>query len=684
MKRRLLLVLALTSTALAAPVPSRAWSDARSLPPEASYVAVLPSFAACEPSGFDTSKVSPDALQAYRGMEALVASMKADDPNRATMEHTLAQMRANYANAAPLATPEVPTSLAEALKHAQGWLEQHEAAGWNAFQSSRDAGNAGNASRAALAAAMLGKPNAALAALLTAQRLEPNNPQHLVNLSGVLETLGMPGEALVVLEAAGKLGKGGPGALGWSSTATLNANRGLALSDLRRWKEAETALTAATTAEPRLAEARLGLARVLTCEGKPAQAATVARAGLRRTPPPKTPTGPAGEVAPSSGTPGATASRPAAESHLPAAFTFDLTHGQDVSLPNLRLPRSGADAAALADPYRKLAADLAQRLVAITQRQSDVEARLRARPPASPLVQERRAAIWRAVLSVDDEPEVRTLLSAWQQSDLAVTQVDMDFFHCEGGCILDQLKGNLSACAAALATQNDRWREAMHGNAPNLGALMKARYRLVSALAANYSDGLWHERASLQAEAAAVSSWLGYVELAAAWARDVQTVQSFCVDGGVSGTAEQVAGDLTLKRADPCKAVFDGLSLAYSVSVLSFEISCDTLTLSATSPGWIGAFGQISEKFGRQEYTVTVGIQEGVSVPGTTTGVSSQQGTYVTWGQHGLVDAGVSITTSVKIGVTKGSISGSKDALSDMSGALSGQWSFIASPGGPK
>lgn len=266
MKRSLPVLLTACSTALAVPVPFRAWSDARPLPSEAS-------FAACGSADFDRSKRSPDVLTGYDNLTKLVASLKADDPLRATMEKTLEQTRGQLVKAAPATAPTIPTSLAAAVGNAQTWLEKNEARGWQAFTASPDAKSARNASQAALAAAMLGKPSAALAALLTAHKFDPHNPETLANLGGVLETLGLLGEALVVLDAAMKLARSDVGAFGWSNTATLNTNRGLALADLRRWNEAEGALSSALQGAPMLAEARLGMARVLTCQGKVSQAA---------------------------------------------------------------------------------------------------------------------------------------------------------------------------------------------------------------------------------------------------------------------------------------------------------------------------------------------------------------------------------------------------------------------------
>ncbi|GGO26759.1 tetratricopeptide repeat protein [Deinococcus humi] len=694
MKRYLPLLLAVCFTALAVPVPFQAWSDARSLPSEASLATKLPSFAACEAGDFDRSKIAPDVLAGYDNLTKIVSTLKADDPLRATMDKTLTQMRATLTKTAPASTPTMPASVTEALKNARAWLEKNEPKGWQAFSSSADARDARKASQAALAAATLGKPNAALAALLAAHQLDPQNPQHLVNLGGVLETLALPGEALVVLDAAARLTKNDVGALGWSNMATLNANRGVALADLHRWNEAEAALASALKAGPMLAEARLGLARVLTCQGKTAQAAKFARAGQRRTPVAQA-TNPASDVVETAVPPGelggATSGGQNASAQLPPSLTFDLSRGQDFTLPNLKLPQTLKDAVVLLDKYQKLHDDLHARWETIRKRSEEVDAQLRRRPAASPIIEARRRALWQARLHVRDEPTVKRLYEAQNKSDLEVNKVDTDFSHCSGGCIADEFirKARTSEeldalCNAAMTTQHDKWRSAMHSHAQNLGTYLKAAYKLETALAANYSDPLLHEQASLDAEFLVVTEFMGYVTEALHWAHDIKVFA--CYESSTTNTSDPIAGELVMPRTDPCKAVYDGMSLSFSVSVVGFSISCDTMSVSAATPGWIGAFGSFSQSFGNKEYTVTVGIQEGVSVGvgSVSAGATSQQGAYVSWGSDGITDAGVSITTGASVGATHGSVGGSKDVITDVTGALSGKWSFIASPGGVK
>ncbi|GGO36108.1 hypothetical protein GCM10008949_39510 [Deinococcus humi] len=669
------------------PVTLSAWSDARALPSETALQGLLEQGRArkCEAAGIDLTRLLPDQLEAYHSMERLLSTLPPSDPSRATFENTFARMHESYAAAAPLPPPSVPATLAEALKNAQGWLQQHEAAGVKAFSASPEAKDAGRASRAALVASMLGKPNAALAALLAAHQLAPGDPQHLANLGGVLVTLGLPGDALTVLDAAAKLNQSPSGALGWSSSAVLNTSRGLALTTLRRFPEAEAALRSAVAAEPMLSEANLGLSHALTCQGKLSEAARFARAGQRRTPSraatPATPTQTAPEEVRAT-----TRTGPDALTRLPTAFTFDLSGGRETALPDLKLPQTPADAQTLLPGYLKLTDDLIGRMKALRDRADEIDRQLRERT-GLPVVRARRDALWAAILSVEEEPGLKALVSAQAKTGAEPGALVQDFFYCSGGCIYEQiiLKSRSqeevqAQCVPALEAQNNKWRSAMHNHANQLGAYLKKGYQLRTALAANYSDPLWHERASLTAEIFATATWYGYVGLAQGWAQAItQNIHwESCVKGSASA-APPVTPELALPRADSCKDLFDDRAFSFSVDVLSFKISCDTIQMGTASPGWIGAFGQLNHTFGTEEYTVTVGVQQGVSVPGTSVALESKQGVYVTWGEGGLTDAGVSVKTGVKVGIKGGS--DTKATGSDEIDALSGKWSFVASKG---
>ncbi|PYE50414.1 tetratricopeptide repeat protein [Deinococcus yavapaiensis] len=682
MKRFTLTLLALTSSSLAASPPDLSWqahSDARALPSEAALQQQLQRERArlCDAPRFDASKLTSDQLGAYQNMERLLAMLGPSSESRATFEQTFAKMTEAYAKTAPLTPPKVPATLAEALKDAAAWLEKRESAGLKAFSSSPDAKDAALASRAAESAALLGKPNAALAALLAAHRLQPQEPQHLVNLGGVLVTLGLPGDALTVLDAAAKLQQNTTGPLGWSNPAVLSTNRGLALTALRRFDQAETVLRRAIAAEPMLSEANAGLSVALTCQGKFAEAAKFARAGARRTPPkttaqtqPQTPQ----EIEVTTGSADVL-------TRLPAAFTFDLSHGKEASLPNLKLPQTPAEAVALRSRYEKLQDELDDRATSLRNRMDELDMQLRDRKESA-FTRARRNALWDAMLSIDQEPHMRALVEAKRKTQYDAPRLQQDFYNCEGGCVVDEISRRvrsqeefLALCVPALESQNNKWRGAMHGHAENLGAYFKQGYKLLTGLAANASDPILHERASLYAELWATSLYSGYVGTAYGWASALTPhYQEWCLKSSASA-APVVANELVLPKADGCKDLLGASTFGFSLPLLSFKVSCESLSMTTASPGWLGAFGQLNHTFGTEDYTVTVGVQESIEA-GSIVGIESKQGVYITWGADGITDAGAVVKTSVKV-VVKGGGDSKASPGSEIK-ALSGKWSFIA------
>jgi tetratricopeptide (TPR) repeat protein len=593
-------------------------------------------------------------------------------------------------------------ALEVALNTARDWLAQHEAAGLRAFEASPDSRSADAAQKAALTASILGKPQAALAALLAAERLKPNDPQVRINLGGVLSHLGFFNEALAVLQTV----KTHPGtaALGLSLEAIWQNNRGYAQLQLGQTSEAEQSLERAVQLAPTLSEAKLNLARAQMCLGKTAEARQTFGAGMRRTPVPNSVSGAAQKnkdprVAEfqeiptrDSDTSSDTAVKPDSETRRALHLVYDLSRGKSTVLPDLKIPWTPAETVALLPQYQKLSQELYTRIEALTKREAEVERLINARLEPSVQVSERRNALWSALLTSQREPRLAALERAMNASGKAPDEIWTNFWHCEGGCKSDlfmtQARSKVemrALCIPALEADHHRFRGAMFNWATDLGAYLKASYRLQTALAANYSDPLWHERASLQAEFQATALFSSYVNMMAAWALDIKQFEDSCVQGGeaIEASSVAVAKALELPRSSICTQLLGGWSASLSVGVGSLSLSCDSISLTAATPGWIGAFGTLSHSFGTEEYTVFAGIQETASIPIpiTPVGVTSQQGVYITWGDQGVVDAGLQITTSVGMGGALEEVGLSRDLLTPVTGTLSGQWSLVSSGG---
>lgn len=156
-----------------------------------------------------------------------------------------------------------------------------------AFEKSADAKSTKKLESAAVNALAAGAPGAALAALVRMHELEPKEASHLVNAASVATAVGMPREALGMLDAAERLDDRVPGAWGLNSKAVILANRGQALTSMGRFGEAERALTAAQALEPALKEASQTATVATLCQNKLPAAIAARKKGIHRDPPPE-------------------------------------------------------------------------------------------------------------------------------------------------------------------------------------------------------------------------------------------------------------------------------------------------------------------------------------------------------------------------------------------------------------
>ena len=187
-----------------------------------------------------------------------------------------------------------------------------------------------HAASVAAAALVEQQPLAALALLLQANQSAPNDPLYLINLAGLSNHLGLHREALAMVGAAEK--KTGVDARigGMHMRAVLLSNKGYALNATGRPKEAEAALNEAIKLEPDLAEAYTNMGFALGDQDKCPLAARYARAGKTRRPQ---------KVLADSELPEQKQSQ-----RLPLAEVIDLSRGRAGVLPAMHLASSPEDA----------------------------------------------------------------------------------------------------------------------------------------------------------------------------------------------------------------------------------------------------------------------------------------------------------------------------------------------------
>ena len=228
-------------------------------------------------------------------------------PDVNTVQQTLQEFAPGYCQAT---LPPKPMTLGQAMTSIQQKLDQ--VAGAGALESVLAANTQTNQevlSAMALGATANKLGPATLVALLAAHQNDPANPAHLVNAAGATELLGLPNEALALLDAADAIGGDFGSPMGINGNAVALNNRGYALLLTGQFAQAQTALTGAVALEPYLAEAKKNLGIALLCQGNAPAAAQNFRAGMIRSP-----------------------------SQLNLDQIFDLSQGLDANLPPIPYP----------------------------------------------------------------------------------------------------------------------------------------------------------------------------------------------------------------------------------------------------------------------------------------------------------------------------------------------------------
>lgn len=158
---------------------------------------------------------------------------------------------------------------AEAVRRATAELKRVAGAdAIAAFQASPSSRSAAAAELAAAGALAQSQPGAALAAMLRAHQLEPREASHLVNAAALASGVGLPNEALGMLDHAARLDDPDRPPLGIPRAAMLQAVRAQSLVRVGRYAQAKTAAAAAAQLAPMLTEPHGAEAAADLCEGR--------------------------------------------------------------------------------------------------------------------------------------------------------------------------------------------------------------------------------------------------------------------------------------------------------------------------------------------------------------------------------------------------------------------------------
>lgn len=537
-----------------------------------------------------------------------------------------------------------------------------------------------DAKRAAVAAGgamVANKPLAALAALLRAHELHPQSATYLANLAAVLSYIGMPREALVILDSpivrngqiASPLGMGG-------QAGALNT-RGYSLLQLGKYSEAEAALREAIARSPNLIEAKFNLAFALWMQDDPQKKeeggrliAAVWRRNPRQSPknntgkktPPSEPEKPSSEEIPIE----------IFESDKTGTANLDLSRGKRLKLPDLKIPSSLEASVAMSPKYKKLMGEVQAVLERLSQRREQVSDIVEERAPRLNRTMNEYKAM-KALLreNVRQHPTIRPF---WEKAQKAfinnnqgvpfsgglvrdvggVRNTSTDLFEAlpedftpvpsqlerlqrkyseifeheereSGGCRTGSCvaqarrKYDLVRCAT-IRDAHGKWRSAIHDYDTALRNYLQASYKHMTAIVANIPNPEEHELFRTEIEIDIYEEWLALIIAVDSISDASSQGISYCRSIG------EVIGDdlenLQAEKADNCPNVLKGANkVKVDLEFISVSFNCETIGVELSSP-WLGLFVEGEAKFKGgwiskyQGATIGFGIKAGAEVPG--------------------------------------------------------------------
>lgn len=548
--------------------------------------------------------------------------------------------------------PAKAMSLSAALSGARSFLSTTAgASALSALDSSGQASTPDKAEALAATAVTQGSPGLALAALLKAHGLEPRNANHLINAAAMATSVGLPNEAIAMLDAAQTLDLRRP-ALGISQRAISMTVRGQALTMTGRASAARAYFLAARTAAPLLSEADTGLATIEACEGHDAVAARFLRKSRTRT---QTPTKPE-------------------EEPPPPGVGIDLSQGKPSTMRQLPIAETPRQAVVMEDVYDGIAAGFEGEIDANHAERQQLEDHLEATDELRTDAEiELRDGIISLAYAAGDDPAVEALDDVMDDryADLLAlreefwgggtgeapytyrTLLDQAFETCsppwqDSGCVDREMR---ATCGPELIGAHSRWRSLMGQLRTAGNAYFAALSTRISAYASNLEDEEAHQLAMLQVKEMEWTTYSGLVQQGQMWSHNVRVHEDHCVpdpDADTMAPEDAQAAQSNGNCPDALKATSFVLNLGPTVvkvncEKISQEIAGEVLPL-------LQAFVEVTYDFRAGTVTVVAGAK-GTGKLGGVVENGFKSGVYVTAGTDGsLKDAGWRVGPSTTVG----------------------------------
>lgn len=585
----------------------------------------------CRPAGRPVTITATGGDELLQAMSDLTDEPTPAEDQTALQAFTQAQCRA--------VVPARRFTLVQAVASARGFLTRTAGAdAMRAFAASPEYRDAGRAQRAAVAAVADGRPGAALAALLRAHELQPQRAAHLRNAATMAASVGLPNEALALLDGATRRQDAPLPGMGIGQHAAALAIRGQILGTLGRWADAESALRAAISAEPLLSEATAGLAATTACRQGPAAALPFARGmRTRRTPVPP----------------------------------VDTSRGQESPLRKAVLPGFPKQAATMRESYRAENGTLGAEVQATADRHMALDVRLQGLDRLSTRAeQRRRRAIFTRIHTAHLDPDLKAMQQQVDRLAELATRTTYDFWgnadqpyryqdftataeaDCEGSpdyraCFTGRMR---EQCRPALRIAHQTWLDQTMDTWRAADALQRAFSRRVSGYAANLADPDAFALALLAVKENEQALYGAIHGLAVGWTAGVDIFQDYCVTPDEPDTvlALEPGGEA---GGESCGPLLNAMRGVFELGPAKLKISCEKVSLSGKweAAPWLQAFAEVGFSAKTGKVTVFAGSKGEISALGVAKG-AFRSGIYLTAGDRGIEDVGWRVGPSASVG----------------------------------
>ncbi|WP_183094736.1 CARDB domain-containing protein [Nocardioides stalactiti] len=545
-------------------------------------------------------------------------------------------------------------TLGGAIDSVRAFLEANAPGGIADLKASGQASTPEKAQELAATALAGGSPGLALAALLEAHRLQPTRGTHLVNAAALATSVGLPNEAIALLDAAiGREFLRAP--FGIPHEATAAVVRGQALVMTGRSDAAQKLFSSAKQLAPLLTEADAGLATVAACKGQDALAKRyIARSRVRSdeevptTPPTQTPVQPTPQI--------------------------DITRGEAVPLRQLPIAETPTQAADMRPVYYGIANGFQAEIQANIDEANRLEQHLRDTDDARTRAEiDRRNDILVLLYRTHLEGDVEDAQQALYDEINKLTEIKEEFWGggtgeveytygrfleeasdaCAGSeedydtCFTREIN---TRCRPALNQQHIRWRTRILAAQDKANHYFEVWSKLMTGYAANLADEEAHRLAFTHIDGLERDVYALLVQQAQFWSHNVNLARDHCVEPLPAEILNPPANP-DIQSGTKCEGALKAMNLRATLGPSTVKISCERIEQGFALPvlPLLEAFVDVKFDFRTGNVSVFAGSKGG----GTHTGVEAtfKSGVYIKVNQQGeLVDAGWRVGPSVSVG----------------------------------